>query len=113
MADVDGRRLDNRAPWRCQPVEALRLDQRGDRPAAGVAGRYRLEGAQVGANLCKVDLRREEAQTLFRHFDLRREVVGFRREDDDAGIEDLLPLDLGDDADDGVVVPGAAAAGVR
>ena len=85
------------------------MDECGHRPAGRVAGRNRFEGAQVGPHFFEVDFRREEAQALLRDLNLRREVIGLRCEDDDAGVEELLALDLGDDADDGIVVPGATA----
>jgi hypothetical protein len=84
-------------------VEALALRQGGDGTGGGVSGTDTGDGFEVLADEVDVDLRPEGLEARLVEVDAGGEVALFEAEDDDARVDELLALNAGDDADDGVI----------
>src|SRR5436853_6635208 len=101
---VDGRRLDDRAARRDEPVEALALGQLAER-SGSLTSRADLRNArEMPMHGGDVDRRVERPQTRLVELDARFERVLLAAPDDDTGVHELLALDPGHDPDHRVVI---------
>jgi hypothetical protein len=105
-AGVDGRGLDDGAAGRGDPVEALALGELCDGASGGIALADAADGFKVFAGEVDVGFRPEGAKTGFVEVDAGCEIALFETEGNDAGVDEFLALDAGDDAEDGVIKRG-------
>src|SRR6478736_8831602 len=110
MVELDGRvvaqpgmdlgGLDDRARWRHQPVEALRLLEASDRSGVRIAGGDAFDGVEVRPDGRRIEVRGERGKPPFVERDPRAEVASWPAQQDDPDVQALAALDPRQHADD-------------
>ena len=88
-----------------------RCESRAMGPAVGVAGADAGNGVEVIADEFDVGFGPEGAEAGGIEVDAGVEILLLEAEDDDGGVDELLALDAGNDAEDGVIKGGGCGHG--